>query len=216
MKYKVNEQEINIADLIGGSQVEDKFILTDSILYLNGEITSDMADDIIGYIVAANFPPPNEHMLDSITLMINSGGGCMHSSFAIISALRASAIPINTVAIGLCASGALMIAQSGTGVRLVDKFCAVMSHTLSTGFHDFAKPAELERWLADVQKSKNHIIDLYAENTKLSPDEIKEFLLPENGDSYLTAERAIRFNLFDDYFTSYSQIKYTEPYVLAD
>lgn len=195
---------MTLEDLANTAQ--ESFIITENILALNGEITPDSVQGIIAYIIEANFPTAEEVPLKSITIIINSPGGCMDSTFALISAMRASAIPVNTVAMGSCASGGLMIAIAGT-LRLIDKYCSVMSHTLSTGFPDYAKHSDLERWLDGVKTHTKKIISLYVETTGLREEVIKSKLLPADGDVYLTAAQALEYNLFDSYFESFDQIR---------
>lgn len=185
-----------------------EYVLSDNTLYLTGEITSEKTDDLIAFIISANSynrKHPDD-MCKSINLMINTHGGDMEATMSLISIMRASTIPINTIAIGVCASGGLMTAIAGN-IRLVDQYCSVLSHTLSTGYPEYAKPADLQRWLEDVHVNKQKIVSLYMECTGLSEDYIKETLLPDNGDIYLNSEQAIKFKLFDNYFTSFNQIE---------
>jgi ATP-dependent protease ClpP protease subunit len=200
----VNMKTLSLADLTGPK--DDAFIITENTLYLEGEINPESAKNITSYIIEANFPTDEIPALTHINLFINSPGGCMASTFAMISVIRASTIPVRTIALGSCASGGLMLAISGH-VRLVDKYCSVMSHTLSTGFPDFAKHEDLENWLKSVKVETEKIVSLYKENTKLTIADIKEQLLPKTRDVYLTAEEAIKYGLFDDYFTNFESLK---------
>jgi ATP-dependent protease ClpP protease subunit len=195
---------LSLADLTG--QPDDAFIITENTLYLEGEINPDSAKSITSYIIEANFPSPDLPPLGHINLFINSPGGCMASTFAMISVIRASNIPVRTIALGSCASGGLMLAISGH-IRLVDKYCSIMSHTLSTGFPDFAKHEDLDNWLKSVKVETKKIVDLYKENTNLAEEQIEASLLPKQQDVYLTAEQAISFGLFDDYFTTFESLK---------
>ncbi len=198
-------ETLNLSDLMQGGQ-SDEFIITENNLYLEGEINSKSAKEITTYIIEANFPPPDMPEVAYINLFINSLGGCMESTFSMISVIKASKVPIRTIAMGSCASGGLMTAISGH-IRLVDEYCSVMSHTLSTGFPSFAKHVELENWLTGVKVETEKIVQLYAKNTKLTPEDIREHLLPPGRDVYLTAEQAIGYGLFDGYFTNFENLK---------
>ncbi len=196
---------LNLADLMGKG-TDDEFIITENNLYLEGEINPDSAKEIVTYIIEANSPPPDGMQpLKHINLFINSGGGCMASSFSVISAISASEIPIRTISMGDCASGGLMIAISGH-VRLVDKYCSVMSHTLSTSYSAYAKHAELENWVNSVKAETEKIVSLYEERTNLSRADIETYLLPKYTDVFLSAEQAIEFGLFDNYFTNFKDL----------
>ncbi len=197
-------EALNLADLAGEDDAEN-YIILDSVIQLEGEITPAMANFVIKYIIQANFPLPDQPLLDKLTLLVKSPGGCLDSTMAIISAMRASAIPINTVALGTCMSGALMICLAGNE-RYVDKYCSIMSHTLSVGYGDASKHADLKRWLEDVEVHTHKLVELYQEHTGLSEAVIRDKLLPDNGDMYLTASKAIEYNLFDEYFTTMDQL----------
>lgn len=199
---------LDFSKLVQGGMSDD-FIITENNIYLEGEINPDSAKEITTYIIEANFPPENDTSvipLDFINLFITSGGGCMESTFPMISVINASKIPIRTIALGTCASGGLMTAMSGH-VRLVDQYCSIMSHTLSTGFPSFAKHIDLENWLAGVKVETEKIVELYVKKTELSEEFIKEHLLPSNRDVYLTAKQAIAHGMFDGYFTNFEDLK---------
>lgn len=199
------ELEIDLGSILGNSsKTEDSFIITDNILYLNGEVTPRSTEDILVYITQSNFMVPEEKP-KVINLLVQSPGGCLDSTLALISGMRASSIPIRTVALGTCASGGLMICLSGH-MRLIDKYCSVMSHTLSTGYQGYAKPADLKRWFNEVKRARDRMVDLYHEHTGLDIKYIKKNLLPKNGDIYMSATEAIEHKLFDDYFTGYNQL----------
>lgn len=179
-------------------------LLEDNIMYLNGEINSDTAEEVFAFIVQANFL--KESIPNKLVIIINTLGGCMESTMNMVGAIRASTIPIYTVATGACMSGGVMLAMAGH-VRLVDEYCNIMSHTLSTESPENSKHADLKIWIDNVKLHTKKMVMHYAENTGLDPKLIKQQLLPKNGEVYLTAAKAIEYNIFDDYFTSYDQIR---------
>ncbi len=202
-KPKAEQQILNLTDMFSGQQ-EDNFVITENTIQLVGEITPESVNDIIKFIVQANFPPQDMVPFNGINLIVNSRGGCLESTFAVISTIKASTVPVQTIAMGSCMSGGLMIAMSGDS-RLVDKHCSIMSHTLATGYPDHAKHADLKLWMADVKEHTNKLVQHYMEHTSLTEKKIRSKLLPENGDVYLSSEKAIKYNLFDTYFTSFGQ-----------
>lgn len=205
MEFNTTTNTLDLSSIMQSSQ-SNEFIITENNIYLEGEINSESAKEITTYIIEANYPPEDLPELTYINLFINSQGGCMESTFSMISVIKASRVPIRTIAMGSCASGGLMTAISGH-IRLVDEYCSIMSHTLSTGFPSFAKHSELENWLAGIKAETEKIVKLYVKNTKLSEEDIREHLLPLNRDVYLTAEQAIGYGLFDGYFTNFEDLK---------
>ncbi len=180
-------------------------LLEDNIMYLKGEINQDTGEEVFTFITQANFMPLNEQPA-KLVLFINSLGGCMDSTMSMVGAIRASKIPIYTIATGVCMSGGVMLAMSGH-VRLVDEYCNIMSHTLSAGGPADAKHADLKIWVKDVKAHAKKMVTHYQEHTGLDAQKIKKELLPKNGEVYLTAQEAINYHIFDDFFTSYDQIK---------
>jgi ATP-dependent Clp protease, protease subunit len=67
-----------------------------------------------------------------ITVIINSSGGDVYTSFAIIDAIRGCKSPINTVGTGHIMSAASLILASGTGKRILTPNTSVMIHEMST------------------------------------------------------------------------------------
>src|SRR5882757_8184443 len=94
-------------------------LLEDNIIYLNGEINSDTGEEVFTFITQANFMSEDERP-DKLVLIINSLGGCLDATMSMVGAIRASAIPVYTVATGVCMSGGVMLAMAGH-VRLVDE-----------------------------------------------------------------------------------------------
>ncbi len=179
-------------------------VIHDNMIYLNGDITPETAHDVFVFITQANME--GENIPSNLVLFINSPGGCMESTMSMVGAMRASKIPVYTIATGSCMSGGLMLAMAGHK-RFVDPYCNVMSHTLSTGFDSAAKHSDLKIWLKNVKSATKQMIRHYMECTLLSKEQIKKELLPKNGEVYLTAEEAIEYNMFDDTFTSYDQVQ---------
>lgn len=180
-------------------------MLADNMIYLNGEINQDTAHEVFAFITQANLLPDADKP-NRLVVFINTLGGCMESTMNMVGAIRASNIHVTTVATGACMSGGVMLAMSGDE-RYVDEYCNVMSHTLSTESPSNSKHADLKIWIANVKAHTKKMVAHYAEHTGLDPKLIKKELLPKNGEVYLTAQEAINYNLFDDFFTNFDQLK---------
>lgn len=173
----------------------DWFDINDNSVYLRGPITKDRTDEIIRVILSL------EPEVQTLNLYIDSPGGDLYAAFGLISIMRASPVHINTIAIGMCASAALMIAMAGDH-RFVDKFCSIMSHIFSTANTQMSKPEDIKVWQKSVDMSQRMMLDHYIDCTELSEQKILAKLLHESADAYLTAKEAIEYNLFDDIFTT--------------
>lgn len=173
----------------------DWFDINDNSVYLRGPITKDRTDEIIRVILSL------EPEVQTLNLYIDSPGGDLYAAFGLISIMRASPVHINTIAIGMCASAALMIAMAGDH-RFVDKFCSIMSHIFSTANTQMSKPEDIKVWQKSVDMSQRMMLDHYIDCTELSEQKILAKLLHESADAYLTAKEAIEYNLFDDIFST--------------
>lgn len=173
----------------------DWFDINDNSVYLRGPITKDRTDEIIRVILSL------EPEVQTLNLYIDSPGGDLYAAFGLISIMRASPVHINTIAIGMCASAALMIAMAGDH-RFVDKFCSIMSHIFSTANTQMSKPEDIKVWQKSVDMSQRMMLDHYIDCTELPEQKILAKLLHESADAYLTAKEAIEYNLFDDIFTT--------------
>jgi ATP-dependent protease ClpP protease subunit len=174
--------------------------ITTSFAYLYGDVNNDTITPIIKFITTCNVM---HHKLPSINLLINSGGGDLHHAFALISVMKASIIPVNTIAIGEVKSSALMIAMAGHK-RYVDKHCEIMSHMFSMS-HPEAKASEMKYKNREVNLTIKRMVDFYEQVTGLPKQKIRRNLLP-NHDVYLSVEQALTYNMFDGEYDSMSLI----------
>ena len=175
----------------------DKERVLQSFLHLRGDITIQSCGDIIDMILEKNIPTfeidedddtlvetPQE---DVINLLITSSGGDMSAAFALISVMKASKIPVRTIAIGEAASAALCILMSGHQ-RVVAPYTSLMSHQFNTGsegpYH------VLKNIMQELDSYHSKMIRLYVESTGLNETYIRERLLSER-DYWMTPEEAL-------------------------
>ena len=165
-----------------------------SIALLFGEVNEEVAQDIVSWILACNMEELEDRP-ESLTLMINSPGGCVHSAFSIIEVMNGSSIPVSTVGLGQVSSAGLLIFMSGAkGQRLLTPTCSVLSHTFSTGIAgNFHGLINMNKELGFMHQ---RIIDQYKRCTGLAEKVITEKLLNPQ-DSWLTPQEAVNFKLAD-------------------
>jgi ATP-dependent Clp endopeptidase proteolytic subunit ClpP len=204
---KRSDQEIEITQEMLenlAEPTEDWNSFTPEMMYLRGSITKKSCDSIISHIMHINSEIPDMH---HATLFVNSHGGDMEAALALISIMRASRVPIYTVAIGSCSSAALMIAMAGAGDnRYVDRYCSIMSHIFSTGMGATAKPDDIKVWNSSIKLAKHVMISHYEDCTGLTKEVIKKKLLHKNSDTHMLAEDAIEYRMFDYLYDEYEHI----------
>lgn len=194
--------ELDLESIMDAKEDEQWSVITPEMLFLRGAITRAKTDEIIKHILLMNSEACNA---EKINLFIDSGGGDMAAAYGLIAIMRASEIPVHTIAIGSCASAALMIAMAGA-YRQIDKYCTVMSHIFSTANHVMLRPGEVENWVHSLQIDRRAMVSHYIECTGLSATEIQSKLVDENRDIYVTAQEAVGYGMFDCIFKDYSTI----------
>lgn len=170
--------------------------LSSGIFMLTGSIDTEQANSIITYIIEACL----EKKLQNLTLIINSNGGSVSAAFAIISMMKSSTIPVNTIALGSCASAALMIFMAGAK-RYIDKNTSVLSHQFSGAYPNLTKAVDLKSMSKSLLEVERKMEDLYVECTGLDLNVVRQELLTSH-DVYLTAEECITYNIADEHYKS--------------
>jgi ATP-dependent Clp protease protease subunit len=143
------------------------------------EINLQTAKQTVEWIFECNF---QEERPDMLNLVITSPGGELSAAFAIIDAMRGSAIPIRTIGLGEIASAGLMIFIAGTkGTRLLTPNTSILSHQYSWGA--FGKEHELFATVKQFDLTTKKMIAHYKKCSGLSEAKIKELLLPSEAKS---------------------------------
>jgi ATP-dependent Clp protease protease subunit len=176
------------------SEKEPSRLLQEAGMYVfMGEITDDAIRPIIEWILVENHVVRKKKK--ELLLMICSEGGAMESAFALIDVMRASSIPIKTVGLGSVASSALLIFLAGTpGRRMLTPNTSILSHQYSWGSD--GKHHELFAMTKEFGLAQQRMLDHYQVTTGLSPEVIKQKLLPAS-DVYLSAEEALTLGICD-------------------
>lgn len=178
---------------------ESTYSVGPNVLYVSGPISNETVDPAVAFIVGHNINPE----YDRLVLFVNSPGGSLNHGFALTAAIKASSIPVITVAIGECDSAGLIIAMSGM-LRLIAPSCSILSHQYSASL-GLSKHVDLEAKTKDLKMTAQRVIDHYVQATGLTEKDVKKSLVNEK-DVYLSAEEAVKYGMFDDVFVSFDQI----------
>ena len=130
-----------------------------------------------------------------IRLIINSPGGEVHPALALIEIMKASLIPIETIAMGECSSAALMIFMAGTkGFRIVTKSCTLMSHVFSSEIS--GTYWNMKQHHSESDAMYDTILRLYVDSTGKSKKQIEKTLLSKI-DTWISPEQAVQYGIAD-------------------
>lgn len=166
-----------------------------AIIYFSDPFTTDTTKPVIQFIIEKNLLPDSERPKE-ITLVINSPGGSVHAAFALIDTMKASAIPVKTVGLGLIASCGILTFMAGAkGKRILTPNTSILSHQYSWG--SAGKEHELFARMKEYELSTERMINHYRKCTGLTEKKIREILLPPE-DVWLSADEAVKYGIADE------------------
>ena len=173
---------------------EEKPSLRDKgIFFLSGGFNDQTAKDIVTWILEANLQTRHEY--DHLTLMINSPGGNVASAFAIIDAMRGSAIPVHTLGLGMIGSCGLLTFIAGEpGHRALTPNTSILSHQWSWGSR--GKSHELFAAVREFELTDQRMLNHYMKCTGLDMETVRDKLLPAQ-DIWLDAKEAKKMGICD-------------------
>ena len=181
-----------VDNLSGGERSYDIYsrLLEDRIIFLGGEINTDVANSVIAQML---FLEGKDNTKD-ICLYINSPGGEIDAGLAIMDTMNYIKCDVSTICVGLCASmGAVLLSSGAKGKRFALKNSKIMIHQplLSNAS---GQASDIKIIADEILKSRDCINKILAENTNQS---IKKIENDTNRDFYLTSFEAKEYNLID-------------------
>lgn len=129
---------------------------------------------------------------EPLYILIDSPGGSVISGGAIVSAIEASPVPVNTVCLQVCASMAAMIHQYGTNRYMVDR-SVLMFHNASGGFQgSFPQVASL------FKTFDRYVNKMFLNTAKRSQQSLSEFKAKIQDDLWVDAEDSLSQKYSDE------------------
>lgn len=168
----------------------DELLLENRIIFLIGEIHHGSAMGVVMRLLhLANHKPGQD-----IHLYINSPGGGVDDTLAMIDTMRHISCDVATYCVGKAMSGgALTLAAGAKGKRFCLPHAKVMIHQPYGGVTGQAEDIKLQA--EQIIKSKQILIDIIAKHTGQDPDIIRR---DSERDKYFTAEEAKAYGLVDE------------------
>ena len=183
-------------------QTEDE----SSLIGLYGEITEESAQQICLSLLTCNGgkilytkrdDDEEEEDPDDIELFISSGGGAVSDMFAIYDLMQLvkKNRDIATFGYGKVASAGVPLLATGTlGKRHISPNTRVMLHHCSSNVS--GPQPSMRTNFEELKKVEEMMVQLLADNSKLSTEEIYE-IFSSNTDKYFSAEEALEMGLVD-------------------
>ena len=164
-------------------------LLEDRIIFLSGEVDTNLANLVIAQLIFLEAKDPNK----DIYLYINSPGGSVVDGLAIIDTMNYIKCDVNTICIGGAASMGAMLLCSGTkGKRFALPNSEIMIHQVLGGTRGQA--TEIEIYTKNILSMKERLNRMLAENCNQPYEKVCQ---DTERDNYMTAEQALEYGLID-------------------
>lgn len=167
-------------------------LLSDRIIFLGEEVSDTSAGLIIAQMLFLEAQDPGK----DIQLYINSPGGSVTAGFAIYDTMQYIRCDVSTICIGLAASfGAFLLAGGTRGKRMALANSEIMIHQPAIHGNGIqGQASEIQIMSAQIQKSKQRLNRILAENTGHTIEEIQR---DTDRDNFMSANEALEYGLID-------------------
>ena len=165
-------------------------LLKSRTVIISQQVNSELSTKVLNQLVLLEQEDPKQ----GITVFINSPGGEIFSGFAIFDMLKFIECPITTVVTGFAASmGSVLSLAADEGRRFAMPQAKIMIHQpMLMGYQGRAADCEIQA--KEILKTRDHLINLYSEQTGKDYEEIKQAI---DRDNWFTSEEAMEFGLLD-------------------
>ncbi len=164
-------------------------LLNERIIFLGTPIEDQVANLVVAQLLHLESQDPEK----DISIYINSPGGSVYSGLAIYDTMRFVKPDIHTMCVGVAMSmGSLLLAGGTKGKRAALPNSRILIHQPSAGFE--GQSTDIEIHAREILTVRARLDEIYAENTGLSTDQVREDM---ERDRFFTAEQALEYGLID-------------------
>ena len=168
-------------------------LFDNDIHYLNGEITEENIAKAIKWILSANLQKKPKRKL---TLYINTVGGDLYESFALIDVMKSSHHSISTIGIGaVMSAGFLIFARGQQGERYIGKNTGIMNHQHSDSMD--SKMHDMKAQMKENANCEQRCMQILREATGMSVQEVNTKFIKNPSDQYYTAKQLVDLKIAD-------------------
>jgi len=164
-------------------------LLKERIIFLSGEIDDDSANIVIAQLLFLQSEDPKK----DIKLYINSPGGLVTGTLAIIDTMNHIKCDVSTVCIGLAASGGAWLLSAGTkGKRFILPNAEVMVHQPLGGAQ--GQVSDIEIRTKHLLRTKDILAKMMSKNTGQPLSKVEKDI---DRDYYMSADEAKKYGIID-------------------
>lgn len=164
-------------------------LLMDRIIFLNGQVESDMAN-----ILTAQLLWLDQQSNSPINLYINSPGGSVIDGLQLIDTINFINSPLSTTCLGMAASmGAVILSCGENGKRFALPHSRIMLHQASGGYS--GKSEDVKTSFEQLMRCQKDIYEILAKNMNKSYEEIEA--LCSNTDKWFIGQEGVELGIID-------------------
>lgn len=164
-------------------------LLKDNIVFLSGLIDDNVANIIIAQLLFLQ----SEDSKKDINLYINSPGGSVTATLAIIDTMNHIKNNVSTVCVGIAASGAALVLSAGEkGKRYALENSEIMIHQPLGGAEGQASDIEISA--KHILKLRENLNKMLAKNTSQPLSKIEKDV---DRDFFMSAEEGKKYGIID-------------------
>ena len=168
-------------------------LLKERIVFLGGPIDDDVANLVIAQLLFLEAEDPKK----DISLYINSPGGSVTATLAMVDTMNHVKPAVSTVCVGMAASGAAILLSAGAkGKRFALPNAEVMIHQPHGGAEGQA--TDIEITAKQILKLRERLNKILAKNTGQKLEKIEKDV---ERDFFMTADEAKKYGLVDKVFS---------------
>jgi len=174
-----------------GERAYDIFsrLLKERIIFLGGPIESEVANLVIAQMLFLASEDPKKE----VSLYINSPGGSVSATLAMIDTMNHIQPAVSTVCVGMAASGAAWILSSGQkGKRFILPNAEVMIHQPLGGAEGQA--SDIAITAQHILATRDRLNKMMAKNTG---QPLKKIETDVDRDFFMTSEEAVKYGIVD-------------------
>ena len=165
-------------------------LLRENIIFLGGPIDDAVANTVIAQLLFLQSEDPKK----DISLYVNSPGGSVTATLAMIDTMAHIKNDVSTVCVGLAASGGALVLSSGKkGKRFALPNAEVMIHQPMGGVQGQA--SDIEITAKQILKTRENLNKILAKNTGQSLAQIEKDV---DRDFFMSAEEAKKYGVIDE------------------
>jgi len=165
-------------------------LLRDRIVFMAGPIDDNLANIVIAQLLFLESEDPKK----DISLYINSPGGSVTSTMAILDTMNNIKPDVATICVGIAASGGAVILSAGKkGKRFVLPNAEVMIHQVAGGAEGQASDVEITA--RHMLRTKENLNKILSKNCNKPIAQVEK---DTDRDYYMTSEEAKKYGIVDE------------------